>query len=179
MPSRSSRLPALSWAVFSLGLRRASLYLGAIALLSTSNAAQALARSEALSGRASTSTEPFAAMQARVDSPFYMRSLTFPPRLAADNAQWNAQAQRIQFWVRNTGTTTQPAARWTLARKGVAVGSGDIKATTIIEGTKRLFQLPDDEMALAAGEYELTGELTWKYESDDYAQPFALSFKIQ
>ena len=122
---------------------------------------------------------------ARVDSTFYYRPSDKPPKLAANNAEWNDKDRQVQFWVRNTGTITASATtQWTLLKDGVAVGQGDLDATTVVEGTKRLFKLTDRQLIeesdkkLTSGRYKLVGKLSWNYESESYSQPFELSFDI-
>lgn len=124
-------------------------------------------------------------LQAKISLPFYFRPPEVPPQFTASDAQWNAQSRHIQFWIRNTGTlAANPRTRWTLTKDGIAISSGNIDATPVIQGTRRRFDLFDltdmsDRAMLPPGEYELVGELSWRFEAQDYSQPFALPFMIQ
>ena len=124
-------------------------------------------------------------LQARVSLPFYFRPPEVPPQFTANDAQWNAQSRHIQFWIRNTGTlAANPRTHWTLTKDGIAISSGNIEATSVIEGTRRRFELSEltdmgSSAMLQPGEYELIGELSWRFEAEDYSQPFDLPFTIQ
>lgn len=146
-------------------------------------AARASTSSTHLSRQISLQRQDF--LLARVDSTFYYRPSDKPPKLDANHAEWNDKDQQVQFWVRNSGTITASATtQWTLLKDGVAVSNGDLDATTVVEGTKRLFRLTDNQLMdesgkqLTTGEYKLVGRLSWHYEADSYSQPFELSFNI-
>ena len=122
-------------------------------------------------------------IKARVGATVYFHQSEASPELSASSAEWDAQNGKVQLLVSNAGTTTVlPSAEWTLIdASGETVASGDSGATTVIEGKDRLFQLSDNDagMILAPGEYELTGNLSWRRKSEEHSLPFAFPLSVQ
>jgi P pilus assembly chaperone PapD len=101
----------------------------------------------------------------RIGATFYVRQGTLAPNLSADSASWNAQQQKIQVLVKNTGqASARPSLNWTLKKGATVVKTGEVQASGVVAQGDRnlLITYPTKEdPALQPGEYQLTGELLW------------------
>ncbi len=137
---------------------------------------------EALPENAPTA-ESVAGIQTRIGSTVYFYQAGADPALSITSAQWNAENSAIQMLVSNEGNVTaRPNVKWTLRRDGNAVAVGESGSTTVIEGGDRLFQLPyvnENAETLPPGTYELSGELIWRFGTEQASQPFSTSLVVR
>lgn len=123
-----------------------------------------------------------ATIQTRVGATVYFRQPEATPILTASSAIWKANSQEVQLLVSNSGdVTARPSAEWQLTRNGEILASGDSGATTVLEGKDRLFKLSNESggLSLLPGEYEISGELSWRFGANAYSQPFSLPLTVQ
>ena len=114
---------------------------------------------------------------ARIGATVYVRKGEFAPELTVESARWNPTLSQPQIVVANRGgATARPSADWTLQQAGVTVARGNIPPSGVIAGSERHLVLEvAEETPLAAGVYQLTGELMWHEES---RQPFRVELTI-
>lgn len=101
----------------------------------------------------------------RIGATFYVRQGNLTPNLSVDSASWNAQQQKIQVLVKNTGqASARPSVNWTLKQGSTVIKTGEIQASGVVaQGDRNLvINYPTQgEPALKAGSYQLTGTLLW------------------
>ncbi|MEM7063606.1 MAG: P pilus assembly protein, chaperone PapD [Cyanobacteria bacterium P01_B01_bin.77] len=120
-------------------------------------------------------------IQTRIGSTVYFRQSDSDAELSVDSAEWNTENSQIQLLVNNNGSATaRPDAKWTLIYDGQTMAEGNSGNTTVIAGQDRLLQLNHDQTTseLSPGNYELTGELVWRYGTEQHSQPFSTTFSI-
>lgn len=117
-------------------------------------------------------------LEARIGSTFYVQQGETAPEITIANASWNGEENQIQLRVANSGNATVfPKTSWTLLQNGSPVETGNVDRTTVIaEGERNI--LLDPTGALAAGQYQLTGELFWGEGSEQVSIPFDFSITI-
>jgi len=129
------------------------------------------------------SGESIAGIQTRIGSTVYFRQADTEPALSVMNSEWDAENKTIQLLVSNQGdTTARPNIRWTLRRGEESVATGASGSTTVIEGGDRLFQLSyinGTAETLTPGTYELSGELVWRFGTEQSSQPFSTSLVVR
>lgn len=117
---------------------------------------------------------------ARIGVTFYVRKGNLASNLAVDNASFNTQQKQIQLLVHNSGkATVRPSLNWTLRRGETVVKNGQVDANAVVAGSDRqlLLNFPaNNEPALAAGAYELSGNLVWG--EDNNKLPFKVNLTI-
>lgn len=121
-------------------------------------------------------------LEARIGATFYVQQGETAPEITIANASWNGDTDQIQLRVTNSGNATVfPKTNWTLLQNGAAVASGNVDRTTVIaEGERNiLLEYPGEGNApLPAGQYQLTGELTWGEGSEQVSIPFDFPLSI-
>ncbi|QSJ16373.1 P pilus assembly protein, chaperone PapD [Nostoc sp. UHCC 0702] len=111
----------------------------------------------------------------------YVRQGQTAPNLTVQSASFNPQSKQIVLLVNNKGNaSTFPNAIWTLKQGGTTVGTGDSKNFTIIAGQERniLINYLQKDKKVAAGEYQLTGDLVWGDGEKPQNLPFNLKITI-
>ncbi|MEH2087633.1 fimbrial biogenesis chaperone [Nostoc sp.] len=101
----------------------------------------------------------------RIGATVYVHQGNLSPNIVVDNARWNQKQQQIQLLVKNTGKASARAAvKWTLQQGNKVIKQGNVDPNFIIAESDRYIPLnrpQPKETALAAGEYQLSGELVW------------------
>lgn len=118
----------------------------------------------------------------RVGSAFFVRKGDVRPKLAVDSARWNSEAKKLQMLVRNTGkASAYTSVKWTLKQGGTVVKTGETPDAGIVpDGDRNLIlnPSPKEQLALAPGTYQLSGELLWGESNDKSKQPFKLDLTV-
>ena len=107
----------------------------------------------------------------------YVRLGQTAPNLTVQSASFNPESKQIVLLVSNKGNaSTFPNAIWTLKQGGTTIAKGDSKDFTVIAGKERniLINFLEKDKKVAAGEYQLTGDLVW----GDREKPQKLPFNI-
>lgn len=145
---------------------------------------RAIIFTENLKPSVSTSSEGFTQeVTGRIGSTFFVRKGNVQPNFVFDSATWNSQRKQIQVLVRNTGkASAYITTNWTLKQGEQVIRKGSIAASGFVpESERNLFVLdyPDKKQAdLPAGNYQLTGELTWGEENKKSKLPFSVNLTI-
>ncbi len=118
----------------------------------------------------------------RVGSAFFVRKGDVHPKLTVDSVRWNGEAKKLQLLVRNTGkASAYTSIKWTLKQGGTVVKTGETPDAGIVpDGDRNLIlnQSPKEQLALAPGIYELSGELLWGESNDKSKLPFKLDLTV-
>lgn len=123
-----------------------------------------------------------AAIEALIGANIYIRHGEVFSELAVENAAWTEDYHQIQLLVRNAGNASAlPQITWTLMQGENSVRSGQVKRHTVIAEGARYIPLEvfrEDMPALAAGSYQLRGELTEGYGDDAVRIPFSFDLTL-
>ncbi len=118
---------------------------------------------------------------ARIGVTVYVAKGKVAPKLEVDSASLNQEQKQVQLLVRNSGkASVRPNGIWTLRQGDTVVKTGNLDSTTVMaEGDRYiLLNYPGkDQPALAAGDYDLGGELVWG-EDNKSKMPFHVNFTI-
>jgi hypothetical protein len=116
----------------------------------------------------------------RIGSTIYVRQGDLAPALEIAAASWNEAQQQLQVLVNNTGGASARAkVNWTLQQDGTVMATGVLPETGIIAHSQRQFLLPSPpDTPLAAGNYQLFGELEWKEGDESKNQAFAVNLVL-
>ncbi|MGB3636889.1 MAG: P pilus assembly protein, chaperone PapD, partial [Rivularia sp. (in: cyanobacteria)] len=111
----------------------------------------------------------------------YVRHGDVAPNLKVESASYNPKTKKISLQVKNSGNATaRPKINWNLQNSGENVADGKENAYTVIAEGERNIQidLSAKEKEIAAGNYKLAGELTWREGDKDKALPFNVDVNI-
>lgn len=103
------------------------------------------------------------------------------PNLKVESASYNPKTKKITLQVKNSGNATaRPKINWNLQTSAGKVTDGKIDAYTVIAEGERNIQidLSAKEKEIAAGNYKLAGELTWREGDKDKNLPFNVDVNI-
>ncbi|NJM19991.1 MAG: P pilus assembly protein, chaperone PapD [Richelia sp. RM2_1_2] len=117
----------------------------------------------------------------RLGVTFYVRYGDVSPNLKVESATYNPQTKKIVLQVQNSGNATaRPKINWNLKNSEIKVADGRTDAYTVIFGGARNLQidLSANEKQIAAGNYKLSGELTWREGDKDKNLPFNVDVNI-
>lgn len=120
------------------------------------------------------------ALVARIGITFYVRKGNVIPKLGVDGASFNTDVKKIQLLVRNSGQASAlSGVNWTLKRGDQVVKTGKLEPSAVIADSDRhlLLNFPNEEK-LAAGTYELSGELVWGNDDKKSKLPFKMNVNI-
>ena len=124
-----------------------------------------------------------AGIQTRIGSTVYFRQPSSEPMFSVVQAQWNTEDAQAQLLLSNVGeATARPNAQWEIRRGGEVIASGQSGATTVIEGRDRLVPLPylnKEEASLSPGNYEVVGELVWRFGEQQSSQSFSVPLIVR
>ena len=112
---------------------------------------------------------------------FYVRNGDVAPSLQVESASYNPKTKKITLQIKNSGNATaRPKINWNLQNSGEKVTDGRESAYTVIAGGERNIQidLSKNEKEIAASNYKLTGELTWREGNKDKNLPFNVDVNI-
>ncbi len=111
----------------------------------------------------------------------YVRQGQTSPKLVIDKASFEPESKKILLLVSNKGSASAfPNALWTLKQGGTTVATGDSKDFTVIAGGQRniLINFLEKDKKVAAGEYQLTGDLVWGNREKPEKLPFKFNLTI-
>ena len=117
----------------------------------------------------------------RMGVTFYVRNGDVVPDLKVESASYNPKTKKITLQVKNGGNATaRPKINWNLQNSAGKVTDGRESAYTVIAGGERNIQidLSQNETEIAARNYKLTGELTWREGNKDKSLPFNVDVNI-
>ena len=117
----------------------------------------------------------------RVGSAFFVRKGDVRPNLGVDSVRWNGDAKKLQLLVRNTGkASAYTSIKWTLKQGGTVVKTGETPDAGIVpDGDRNLIlNQSKEQLALAPGTYQLSGELLWGEDNDKSKLPFKLDLTV-
>ncbi|MBW4623428.1 MAG: hypothetical protein KME17_29235 [Cyanosarcina radialis HA8281-LM2] len=101
----------------------------------------------------------------RIGVTVYVRHGEASANLAVQGGSFATERKLINLLVKNSGNASvRPQVNWKLAKGGKTVKEGKIEAITVIaEGERNIpIEYLSAEDKVAAGEYQLTGELFWQ-----------------
>ena len=130
------------------------------------------------------SNRPNVALTARIGVAVFVRKGNVAPNLAVGGASLNADKNRVQLLVGNTGkASARPGGTWTLKQGGTVVKTGEIPPTIVLAENERnclvtYLGAEQDRLNLAPGEYQLTGELTWGEDNNKSKLPFSVNLTV-
>ncbi len=111
----------------------------------------------------------------------YVRNGDVAPNLKVESASYNPKTKKIALQVKNSGNATaRPRINWNLKNSAGNIANGRENAYTVIaEGDRNLqIDLSKNEKEIAAGNYKLAGELTWREGDNDKSLPFNVDLNI-
>lgn len=111
----------------------------------------------------------------------YVRHGDVTPNLKVESASYNPKTKKIALQVKNSGNATaRPKINWNLKNSAGNIANGRENAYTVIaEGHRNLqIDLSKNEKEIAAGNYKLAGELTWREGDNDKSLPFNVDLNI-
>lgn len=118
----------------------------------------------------------------RIGTAFFVRKGGVSPNLKVESARWNNDNQQMQLLVSNSGNSSAyTTVRWTLKQGNKIIKTGESQAAGIVPESERyliLNQSKKDMLNLAAGKYELSGELLWG-ENNQNKQRFNVELNSQ
>lgn len=123
------------------------------------------------------------ALRTRVGATVYVRNGELFPELSATSARYNAEDEQVQLLVQNAGqASVRTQIAWELRQGGQVVRSGRSNETSVLAETERfvgVLDFAEGDAPLAAGTYELAGELQWLDENQEIlAEDFQVSFTM-
>ncbi len=122
-----------------------------------------------------------AAIVPRLGVTVFVRHGDVAPNLKVESASYNPKTKKITLQVKNSGNATaRPKINWNLQNSGGNVANGRESAYTVIAEGERSIQidLSKNEKEIAAGNYKLAGELTWREGDKDKSLPFNVDVNI-
>jgi len=130
------------------------------------------------------SNRPNVSLTARIGVAVFVRKGNITPTLAVGGASLNADKNKVQLLVRNTGkASARPGGTWTLKQGGTVIKNGEIPPTIVLAENERnslvtYLGTGQDQLNLAPGEYQLTGELTWGEDNTKSKLPFNVNLTV-
>jgi P pilus assembly chaperone PapD len=117
----------------------------------------------------------------RIGVTFYVRHGNLEPQLGVEQSSISADQKSMSLVIKNSGNATvRPAVRWKILDKDQSIASGQSENITIIAGGDREIPLSIAlEKPLAAGSYQLAGELIWRKGKQQQVQPFSSSLIVK
>jgi P pilus assembly chaperone PapD len=101
----------------------------------------------------------------RIGVTLYVRHGDAAANLSTQGVNFVPEQKRINLLVKNTGNASaRPEVNWKLSKAGKTVKEGRLEAITVIaEGDRHIpIEYLNGEDKVSAGEYQITGELSWK-----------------
>ncbi|AFY55759.1 hypothetical protein Riv7116_3295 [Rivularia sp. PCC 7116] len=117
----------------------------------------------------------------RMGVTFYVRNGDASPNLKLESASYNPETKKVSLQVKNSGNATaRPKIKWNLQNSSGNVANGRENAYTVIAEGERNIQidLSAKEKEIAAGNYKLTGKLTWREGDKDKSLPFNVDVNV-
>lgn len=111
----------------------------------------------------------------------YVRNGNVAPNLKVESASYNPKTKKITLQVKNSGNATaRPKINWNLKNSAGSIANGRENAYTVIAEAERNIQidLSKNEKEIAAGNYKLAGELTWREGDKDKSLPFNVDVNV-
>lgn len=123
-----------------------------------------------------------ATITTRIGVTMFVRKGESSPKLTINNATWNSATNQVFVLMNNAGKSSAYAdVNWMIAQAGTTIKTGKISTIGIVPNSDRnvRINIPERELKLNPGKYQLSGDLSWVEQETKSTVPFAVEVVIK
>ncbi len=114
----------------------------------------------------------------RIGVTLFVRRGNHAPKITTTTAIWDAKKSRILLSINNSGkASAYPEINWKLSQAGKNIETGKVNPTGIVPNSDRTVSILPQK--LPAGQYQLSGTLTWGEPDKKNIVPFSVDVSIK
>jgi P pilus assembly chaperone PapD len=118
----------------------------------------------------------------RIGVTMFVRRGDHLPKLTITTASWDSVKSHILLSLNNSGrASAYPEVDWTISQAGKTIKTGKVNPTGIVPNSDRTISIsiPQQELKLPAGNYQLSGNLIWGEPDKKNTVPFSVAVNIK
>jgi P pilus assembly chaperone PapD len=122
-----------------------------------------------------------ATITTRIGVVMFVRKGEGAPKLTITTANWNPVTRQVSVVMNNAGkSSTYADVNWQISQSGQKIKTGKANTIGIISNSDRAIKIniPEPELKLKPGKYQLSGDLSWGEQDRKTTVPFAVEMNI-